>query len=52
MFGAINWVSTWYHPGSDTSAGELASELVKLYLHGVGPAGPDAAATSPDRGRS
>ena len=35
MFGAINWVSTWYNPGSDKSAGELAGELVNLYLHGV-----------------
>jgi len=35
MFGAINWVSTWYNPASDKSAGELAGELLKLYLHGV-----------------
>ena len=35
MFGAINWVSTWYDPASDKSAGELAEELVRLYLHGV-----------------
>ena len=35
MFGAINWVSTWYNPASDKSAHELAGELVKLYLHGV-----------------
>jgi len=35
MFGAINWVSTWYNPASDKGAGELAGELVKLYLHGV-----------------
>jgi len=37
MFGAINWVSTWYNPASDKSASELAGELVKLYLHGVSP---------------
>ena len=37
MFGAINWVSTWYNPASDQSAGELAGEFVKLYLHGVNP---------------
>ena len=37
MFGAINWVSTWYDPASDMSAGELAGELVKLYLHGMSP---------------
>ena len=35
MFGAINWVSTWYDPASDKGAGELAEELVRLYLHGV-----------------
>jgi AcrR family transcriptional regulator len=35
MFGAINWVSTWYNPAHDKSARELAGELVNLYLHGV-----------------
>ena len=43
MFGAINWVSTWFNPASDKSAGELAEELVRLYLHGVEPAGREAA---------
>lgn len=38
MFGTINWVSTWYDAASDKSAGELAGEFVKLYLHGVVPA--------------
>ena len=37
MFGAINWVSTWYDPASDKSASELAGELVQLYLQGVAP---------------
>jgi AcrR family transcriptional regulator len=35
MFGAINWVSTWYNPASDKSAGELTEELVRLYVHGA-----------------
>ena len=35
MFGTINWVSSWYDPASDKSAGELASEFAKLYLRGV-----------------
>ena len=35
MFGAINWVSTWYDPAGDKGAGELAEELVRLHLHGV-----------------
>lgn len=43
MFGAINWVSTWYNPASDKSARELAGELVNLYLRGVNPIDPEAA---------
>ena len=35
MFGTINWVSSWYDPSSDKSAGELAGEFAKLYLRGV-----------------
>jgi AcrR family transcriptional regulator len=37
MFGTINWVSSWYDPASDKSAGELAREFAKLYLRGVSP---------------
>ena len=51
MFGAINWVSTWYDPASDKSASELAGELVKLYLHGVAPSDGEIATTRKDRGR-
>ena len=62
MFGAINWVSTWYDPASDKSAGELAAELVNLYLHGVHPidreavdrfceTGLETTSTRKDRGR-
>ena len=35
MFGTINWVSSWYDPASDKSAGELAGEFAELYLRGV-----------------
>jgi AcrR family transcriptional regulator len=35
MFGTINWVSSWYDPAGDKSAGELAGEFAKLYLRGV-----------------
>lgn len=38
MFGAINWVSTWYDPKHDKSAHELADEFAKLFLLGVSPA--------------
>jgi AcrR family transcriptional regulator len=48
MFGAINWVSTWYNPASDKSAGELAGELVNLYLHGVNSIDREAAARAID----
>lgn len=36
MFGTINWVSSWYDPGSDSTADELAEEFLNLYLHGIG----------------
>jgi hypothetical protein len=58
MFGAINWISTWYDPASDKGAHELAGELVKLYLHGVDSIDReaadriiDAASVRKDRGR-
>ena len=43
MFGAVNWVSTWYDPDSDKSAAELAGEFVKLFLTGVTGAGAQSA---------
>jgi AcrR family transcriptional regulator len=62
MFGTINWVSTWYDPASDKSAGELAREFVKLYLHGLAPSesvaalggggGPNRNEQVKDRGRA
>ncbi len=39
MFGTINWVSSWYNPASDKSAGELAAEFAELYLRGVSSVG-------------
>ncbi len=50
MFGAINWVSTWYDPASDKSADELADEFATLFLGGVSPNNGLAAAT-PKRGQ-
>jgi AcrR family transcriptional regulator len=38
LFGTINWVYTWYRPGSGPSAAALADDVVNLYLHGVVPA--------------
>ncbi len=51
MFGAINWVSTWYDPASDKSADELADEFARLFLGGVSPDDGHGAAQS-RRGQS
>jgi len=37
MFGAINWVHTWYRPGTSPAAAALAHVFVQLFLAGVGP---------------
>lgn len=46
MFGAINWVSTWYNPASDKSADELTDEFASLFLWGVSSNDECGAATS------
>ena len=51
MFGTINWVSSWYDPASDKSAGELAEEFVKLYLRGVSPTDGKSGEARKGRGR-
>lgn len=43
MFGSINWIYTWYQPGSGQSASQLARDFVQLYLHGVIPSGSQPA---------
>jgi AcrR family transcriptional regulator len=35
LFGMINWVYTWYRPGRDFDAKELADCVTDLFLHGV-----------------
>jgi AcrR family transcriptional regulator len=37
LFGSINWIYTWYKPGSGPTAAEMAQNLVRLYLRGVLP---------------
>jgi AcrR family transcriptional regulator len=49
MFGTINWISSWYDPGSDRTAAELADEFTNLYLRGV--AADGGSAQSKDRGQ-
>jgi AcrR family transcriptional regulator len=51
MFGTINWVSSWYDPASDKTAGELSSEFAKLYLRGVSPADGQSVEARKGRGR-
>jgi AcrR family transcriptional regulator len=39
MFGSINWVHTWYRPGSGPPAEVMTEDLLRLYLRGVLPGG-------------
>lgn len=55
MFGAINWVSTWYRPASGPSADDLAAAYARLFLHGfvLGTAGvPGSGASAGSEGES
>jgi len=42
LFGSINWIYTWYRPGSGASAARMAKEFVQLYLRGLLPEGVGA----------
>lgn len=35
LFGMMNWIYTWYHPGGRLSADELAEQITMVFLHGV-----------------
>jgi len=35
LFGMINWIYTWYRPGSDVPAKELARQMTTIFLHGI-----------------
>jgi len=34
LFGMMNWIYTWYHPGGPTAPDALADELATLFLDG------------------
>jgi AcrR family transcriptional regulator len=34
LFGMMNWIYTWYHPGRDVPVEELAEEMSQLFLRG------------------
>lgn len=37
MFGSINWVHTWYRPGTGLSAERMAADFARVYLRGMLP---------------
>lgn len=43
MFGAINWVSTWFRPGAGPTSDDLASGYARLFLYGFVPSAANAA---------
>lgn len=34
LFGMMNWIYNWYHPGRDVPVAELAEDMSQLYLRG------------------
>ena len=34
LFGMMNWIYTWYHPGGSASVDELADTITRLFLNG------------------
>ncbi len=35
LLGALNWTITWYHPGGECSAEEIAGQYADLFLEGL-----------------
>lgn len=35
LFGAINWMTRWYHPEGEMTTREVADEMAKLFCHGL-----------------
>ncbi|MGH7481851.1 MAG: TetR/AcrR family transcriptional regulator [Longimicrobiales bacterium] len=50
LFGMMNWIYNWYHPGRDVPVTELAEDMSQLYLKGLLP-GPETSlpASATDR---
>lgn len=34
LFGMMNWIYTWYHPGGSIGSDELADTITRLFLNG------------------
>lgn len=45
LFGTLNWIYQWYRPGRYPDAGEMASQLSGIYLHGFPRMGKDQEVT-------
>ena len=43
LFGMMNWIYNWYHPGRDVPVDELVNQMSRLFLYGC---------TSEDSGRA
>jgi AcrR family transcriptional regulator len=35
LFGMINWIYTWYRPGTDGPPEKLATQMVEIFLNGI-----------------
>jgi AcrR family transcriptional regulator len=35
LFGMMNWIYTWYDPKADPDAGEIAEQMVNIFLSGI-----------------
>lgn len=42
LFGMLNWIYTWYNPGRDPSADELARQMSGIFLRGFVAVGHEA----------
>ena len=40
LFGAMNWLYTWYNPRVDSDAATLAREISDIFLEGIRGAEP------------
>jgi AcrR family transcriptional regulator len=43
LFGMMNWIYTWYHPGGPVPPDRLADQMAQLFLTGYAPRGVPAA---------
>jgi AcrR family transcriptional regulator len=54
LFGMMNWIYTWYRPGQDVTVDRLSTDVLQIFLGGVGAGIPkegpvSAAASAPEK---